>query len=278
MLKKLFAVVAMLGLTACVSAPVQYKIPTKKVENLEKYVGKRSVMLTIKYEGEQRGLGSGLILKSTPRGSIVMTNMHVCVSLQKYGGFVRHNNRHVKISRYKISETHDICIAMVRENLRVSSDLARHAPRKYDKLIGSGHPRGEPLTINKGTLTERMNILIMYGYKPCEVDDLSDMCLRYGVTEDVREMDSQYVSYLSAPGSSGSGVFNEQGQLVGLVFAGMGKDFSHSYIVPYEYILEFLQEEQYKLKWEGHKLKYSQSSENSRAKMFLRPKVLGVAQ
>lgn len=42
------------------------------------------------------------------------------------------------------------------------------------------------------------------------------------------------------PGSSGSMVLNENNELSGLVFAGLGRDISYALIVPTEYIIDFL--------------------------------------
>jgi hypothetical protein len=53
-------------------------------------------------------------------------------------------------------------------------------------------------------------------------------------------MDARVVSNLIQPGSSGSGVFNQQGELIGVVFAGASRDFSFGFIVPQEYVLDFV--------------------------------------
>lgn len=273
MLKSILALVMFISLSGC--ALVSVKSPTKSVEsqksNLESYIGKRAVMLVA-----QGGSGSGVILKSTKRGSIIMTNMHVCKPLQKLKGFVLHNNRQIPISHYKISKVHDICIVRVRQNLGLSTKLADSSPRKYDILHTAGHPRGEPLTINNGVMTERVTISVTYAYVPCKSLDEHPDCLMYGDRPIIRNMDSSFMSAMSAPGSSGSGVFNSKGELVGLVFAGYGNTFSPSYNVPYEYIVEFLEEEQYKLKWGRHKK--AKTNKSNGVKYLQTPQVLGISK
>lgn len=245
--------------------------------SIASHVGAKAVKL-IALEG---GSGSGVILKSTPRGSLILTNMHVCEPLMASpnGGYVVHKNKRIKIAYYKVSKVHDICMVLVRRDLGVETKLAKRAPKKFDNLINPGHPNGLPLVISEGRTSERMNISIMYGWVPCdgsevEMQDVMDCIMNQGHKPDIRTMDSLLVASLSAPGSSGSGVFNEAGELVGLVFAGRGRSLSYSFNVPYEYIYAFLHDEVKTLKWQKSSKK--KSSESDKTKFLPMPQVLGV--
>src|SRR5690606_16349021 len=45
---------------------------------------------------------------------------------------------------------------------------------------------------------------------------------------------------LIAPGNSGSAVYNDDGEIIALVFAGIGRGMSPGILVPHEYIVGFL--------------------------------------
>lgn len=272
MLRTLLAIVSMFAMSACSTIPMEQSRTELKKERLESYIGRRAVKLI----AQRGGSGSGVILRSTRRGSIIMTNMHVCKPLQMDKGFIIHNNRRVAITHYKISKMHDICVVRVAQNLGVKTKIAKRSPRKFETLYSAGHPNGQPLTIVNGTMSNRITIRIMYGYIPCEPTDRSMDCMFYGSKQDVRDMDSQYVSSLGAPGSSGSGVFNHRGELVGLIFAGLGRSISYNYNVPYEYLIDFIEDEQKELKWQRHVSGALMKSQGTR---FLpMPQVLGIVK
>lgn len=242
---------------------------------LVSHVGSRAVKL-LSLEG---GSGSGLILKSTPRGSVILTNMHVCASLMVNpdSARVEYRNRRIKISHYKVSKEHDICAVRVKHDLHKTTKIAKKAPKKYEKLYTAGHPNGIPLVVNHGVTSDRLTIRIMYGWKKCEVDEMSmDCIMNEGHKPDVRDMDSLLVGSLSAPGSSGSGVYNTKGELVGLVFAGRGRTLSYSFNVPYEYLYAFIHDEYRNMKWSKGKSRRNKAISNG--KMLPMPHVLGVVR
>ena len=275
MLKVITASIMAMFMISCVSNGV----PPNKTETgmSEKTLTRIMGNATVKLVAKAGGSGSGVILRSTAkRGSFILTNMHVCQALQSSQGFVLHDNRTIAVSHYKISKIHDMCLVRVREHLGVNTGVASRAPKKFDMVYNSGHPNGEPLSLAKGRVTDRVTIAIAYAYVPCQSIDEHPDCAMYGDKPLVSHMDSLYASFMSAPGSSGSGVFNSQGKLVGLVFAGYGMSYSYSYNVPYEYIHEFLTQEQYKLKWERHKSSTSHHSQS--IKMLIKPEVMGIVR
>jgi hypothetical protein len=89
--------------------------------------------------------------------------------------------------------------------------------------------------------------MVMTGYRDCTPDEATNpatglFCAIIGKLPVVRRFDARLVSNLIQPGSSGSGVFNHEGELSGVIFAGTG-DFSYGFIVPYEYVANFLNTE-----------------------------------
>jgi hypothetical protein len=85
------------------------------------------------------------------------------------------------------------------------------------------------------------------GMKPCTIDDMKDpngalLCFFLGGFPIERTFESQVISATIQAGNSGSAVYNNNGEVAGLVFAGSG-DLSYALIVPQEYIENFIRNE-----------------------------------
>lgn len=201
-----------------------------------------SVMVT-RMDG--RSGGSGVILHSDSTGSEVLTNGHVC-GVVKNGGKLITASKVAIVSSYKLSRYHDLCLISTKENLGVSTKVAKSPPQPEDDAIVSGHPNLFPTIITRGHFTEHVTIPVMTGIRPCtkeeEEGDLSLVCMFLGGIPVVKIYDSQIVSSTIMAGSSGSPVFNSSGQIAGLIFAGSG-DLSYGFIVPQQYVRYFVEVE-----------------------------------
>jgi hypothetical protein len=86
----------------------------------------------------------------------------------------------------------------------------------------------------------------LIGFQKCTEEDMAGpngiMCLLLGGIPEVRRYETQVVSATIMPGSSGSAVFNDKGEISALVFAGAG-DIGYAMTVPYESIANFVQHE-----------------------------------
>ncbi len=192
-----------------------------------------------------RSGGSGVILHSSPAGSEVLTNGHVC-GVVKNGGRLTTNTTSAIVASYKLSKYHDLCIISTKENLGVSTRVANSPPNPEDEAIVSGHPALFPTIITRGHFTQHMIIQVMTGMRACTEDeekgDLAMVCVFLGGIPIVKQYDSQLVSSTIMAGSSGSPVFNSSGEISGLIFAGAG-DLSYGFIVPQEYVRYFTEVE-----------------------------------
>ncbi len=201
-----------------------------------------SVMVT-RMDG--RSGGSGVILNSSPDGSEVLTNGHVC-GVVKNGGRLITATKSASVTSYKLSKYHDLCLISTKENLGVSTKVSATPPNPEDDAIVAGHPNLFPTIITRGHFTEHMTIQVMTGMRPCTQEeaegDLSIVCMFLGGIPVVRTYDSQLVSSTIMAGSSGSPVFNRSGQIAGLIFAGAG-DLSYGFIVPQQYVRYFVEVE-----------------------------------
>jgi S1-C subfamily serine protease len=167
------------------------------------------------------GGGTGVILDSLPILSRVLTNRHVCNHIE-HGGVVKNDKGDTyTIISFKTSTIHDLCEVIVSGDLNGHVSLADEAPSKYDESIVAGHPHLLPTVITHGYFEGRFSAQFAINELPLE---------------------GQLITNLVSPGSSGSAVYNRNGDLAGLVFAG-SSNFSLSLIVPYKYLKLFLEQE-----------------------------------
>lgn len=194
-----------------------------------------SVMIT---NGQQTSGGSGVVLQSGTSESTVLTNSHVC-GVVANGGLVVSNGAIHEVNSYKRSEIHDLCLITVSGDLGISTKVASRAPRNFEDALVMGHPHLLPTTPTHGYFSGTRIISILIGFTPCAADDDSLECLILGGIPIIKEYESQFVTATIMPGSSGSGVYNSNNDLTGLVFAGSGQ-LGYAWTVPYASLLNFL--------------------------------------
>lgn len=191
---------------------------------------------------EKNSGGTGSILQSSKNGSVILTNKHVCRLIEQ-GGLVEQNGDYALISHYKKFTKHDLCLVKVKKNYGISLALAKDLGKQSDRVTVSGHPNLLPHIATKGHLSGEMIIQLITSVRRCTKSDLitnGNECMFFGGIPNVERFNSVVVSNLIKPGSSGSAVFNRSGEIVGVVFAGSGRDFSHGFIVPHLNVAFFL--------------------------------------
>jgi S1-C subfamily serine protease len=184
--------------------------------------------------------GSGSVYESSDQGSLILTNDHVC-KLVKSGGIVTHNGFHYLVMSYKSYRYHDLCLIRVSENLGVSTKIATFKPQIYDRALISGHPALLPHVLTEGNFSGSEIIQVLIGVKPCTARDNSPLCFFLGGLPIIKSYEAQLVTGTILPGSSGSAVFNSDGEVSGVVFAGRSRELSYAYIVPYIYVKNFIE-------------------------------------
>lgn len=226
----MIGVVAMIGATT----PDQFTHPHTGPE----YAKTSAMILAM----SRKSGGSGVILSSSPKGSIVLTNKHVCEVIQN-GGIVKTTKHEAKVRLYKFYTKHDLCMISVRENLGVNTQVAATAPELYSESVSSGHPALLPSISSKGIFTEQMVVKIMIGMKDCdgtEKDNDVLYCIFMGKKPILQDFDAQVTSSLIMAGSSGSAVFDRNGDIAALVFAGSPDGLSYGFLVPHSYVHDFV--------------------------------------
>lgn len=198
----------------------------------------------------QQSGGSGVILTSTPFGSKILTNKHVCRLIER-GGYVSRLGRTYLIDSYKKYPKHDLCLVYVIYDFGVTTKIADNRPEDFSDTSVSGHPGLMPPVLTKGYFSGREQIQLIVGIKKCNNKTPREYlvyCYFFGGIPVIETFESQLVTATILPGSSGSGVFNKDGELSGLVFAGRGKGLMYAYIVPHEYLVNFMEME-HELEW-----------------------------
>lgn len=192
------------------------------------------------------GGGTGVIINSTSKESFILTNNHVCEAISSGGLIVTDEGSSYPVVKYRQSKLHDLCMVSVAVDLHRKTQVANYSPEIYSDSEVSGHPHLMQTIITKGHFSGRSQISVVMGVRACTEEDLNSpnaiYCILMGGMPIVKSFDAQLISPTIMSGSSGSAVYNSQGELSGLVFAGSG-ELSYAYIVPLEYVLLFLEEE-----------------------------------
>ncbi len=192
--------------------------------------------------------GTGSIMRSGLGGSIILTNKHVC-ALVKNGAKVNTNDGDSDlVLSYKEYKRHDLCLVKVLRNFGVNTKLASEKPEKYTPATISGHPSLLPHVVSKGNFSGEVIVSIITEKQSCTPADFlpnsPDLayCAMFGFKPVIMMFNSQLVTGLIMPGSSGSAVYNEKGELTAVVFAGQ-EGLSFALAVPYAYVRDFLNAE-----------------------------------
>lgn len=235
---------------------------------------------SVKLVSKRGGGGSGVVLESNKNESIILTNRHVCRLVTQGGIVVREGERHW-VTHYKMSKNHDLCLVKVNADMGINTKVASEAPTKYTKAFISGHPHLLPHVLTQGNFSGRIFINLVVALRKCTQADYSKarrardmrtmlMCMFYGGLPVTQTFDSQLVTGTILPGSSGSAVFNEKGEISGLVFASGSRELSYALVVPQPYVYHFVALEAPQQKWKPAK---KVLKEENIIKRFVTPEV-----
>lgn len=188
--------------------------------------------------------GTGVVVESNTDSSAVLTNAHVCRLLKNGGKIIDSTGKTSLPSSYVLDKEHDLCLVSVRSKLPKAAKVSTAPPVPFDGAVISGHPSLLPTTVTNGHFGDKMVIQVFEGADPCTDEDIQDpqmgmVCLFFGGIPRIKAYQSQFVTATIMAGSSGSGVYNETGELVGLAFAGAG-EIGYAHTVPYSYVVDFL--------------------------------------
>ncbi len=228
----------LLPLFSC-STPNGGSVSQEKFEFLEE----RTVMVL--NSAENSG-GSGTIVLSEAETSYVITNAHVC-GVVAHGGVISTVFGKYPVDFYAVATKHDLCvISFTAPDLGVNTHIADTAPTVGEPITISGHPLLKPHTVTSGNLTNGQTISMVTSMRPCNELDRQGHpleCMILGGMPIYTKYETSMTDALVYPGSSGSAVYNNDNEIVALVFAGNGRGISQAILVPWEYIVDFAKED-----------------------------------
>lgn len=228
-------------LTSCAKSPRESSEDV--AARLERTAGSHVYKLTP--PSTDKSGGTGFVVR-TPSGAVTMTNAHVCHAAED-GLLVAHRDdgSRAVIKIIRVYQEHDLCALEA-----VPGDAGLQVARRYSEVPGTrvwaiGYPLLRPLTTAWGVVSLLHDIDVMDTHTPPEechgggrhveiIDSFFgplEVCIRT-----LPGVDTTMVIY---GGNSGSPVLNEQGQIVGVVYAGDGRSNWGVY-VPYEALANFV--------------------------------------
>lgn len=193
---------------------------------------------------KQNSGGTGTIVYSTPAKSLILTNKHVC-ELIVNGGLIKTSEQKLYgVSTYKMSQVYDLCLLTVDVDLGIRTRLANRSPAEQSGATIVGHPRLYTTATSVGFFSGKQIINVATGVRPCTEEEFRDpelgmYCLFAGGLPIIKRYEAQLVTATIMPGSSGSPIFNEEGELAAVAFAG-DSEFGYAFAMPLEAILSFI--------------------------------------
>jgi len=178
----------------------------------------------------RNGSGSGIVIRSDSNGTFIVTNKHVCnpisyknlkiksrfdttsyatLIVKPVGDADKTKPLFFTAQVMEVAQNYDLCLLYTDTYKFDSVPIGKDPPLIGDKLYAYSNPYGFP-----GVFSEGEAGFSIY------------------VEDSIYQMSSVYAQ----PGSSGSGVFNTSGELIGIVTL---VDSRNTYMVPLSHIIHF---------------------------------------
>lgn len=197
--------IPILFLLGCATVPVKPDDPVRFVFKVEVY-----------RNGVLEGNGTGFIARIENDTAYVITNKHVCHEGAEYV-LVDYDFGHHSAQLYLTHDTADLCILKAYGNFKTRAIFAE--PKSGEHITSIGAPHGAFPIINDGYV--RFSAIF----------DSTIHNIHYHFA-------GRYVSLNSEEGSSGSPVFNDEHQVVGVMFGTV--DGNLSCMIPAQTIQNFV--------------------------------------
>jgi S1-C subfamily serine protease len=177
-------------------------------------------------------VASGIIVGQTKDETKVLTAKHVCNDsgvdsmfpdeakpITITGAAIDVENTQHAISTIAMDSTYDICLMLVTKIKQPAVQISPVAPLRGEKVFNIAAPLG---------ISDGKAVLLFEGYYAGET------------FSNVVHSPASLYSIPTQHGSSGSGILNENGELVGITFAGISDFQNVCMAVPYYALVDFL--------------------------------------
>jgi S1-C subfamily serine protease len=225
-------VTALPALSACGRTPADHMA-----------LARENVRMLVQPSNQDRG-GTGWVVRLPSGERFTVTNGHVC-ALAEDGFMVakRDGSDAIQYLRViKVSDTTDLCL--LTPATRARGLLISEQEFDWPKLTTVGHPQLRPLTLQTGQATRRLMADILEGPadENCKgvtrqkrpmltFEGPADFCIRW--------IDSYDTTLLVYGGQSGSPVMDDDGAVVGVVYAS-ANDTHWGLMIPLDHLRQFV--------------------------------------
>ncbi len=193
------------GVIAYGEAVSQELKPTQIFEKNEKNI---VLVVTFDRDGNTVAQGSGVVLQN----NLVATNCHVVTRSELIGVELNGNRKIAKVEA--IYAERDLCVLLVTNGqIGEAAQIALRRPRAGERVYALGHPKGLDLTISEGLVS---------GFRTLSQGALI-----------------QFSAAISA-GSSGGGLFNSSGELVGITTSTLRESQNINFAAPVDILSALL--------------------------------------
>lgn len=203
--------------------------------------------------------GTGFQVVAPSGKQYTLTNYHVCMLANKnFDGSeslqaedYKHRKTNIKVIKH--SKNHDLCLLEPVLGLPVIEQANKYFLHEQVHLIG--HPRLANLTIESGSIVSKRIINIALPTKSdhdCKTPQIRNPFVRkqsfkvpYRYHRNLfktcyEELPVLHINVISYGGNSGSPVVDDLGRLIGVLFAGNRNAVTAAFVVPLEYVKQFL--------------------------------------
>ncbi len=197
--------------------------PTADYDKLEAEA-RTKVFKVIIRQKDSYGGGTGFFLDAGTKGKFILTNRHICVNVPEldHPVFLLQDEKEFQTKIKRISPNYDLCLLQVTDDILKNSKAYVMGPDPVSgqHVLVYGHPFLGPLVMGHGPYLRTENLPAQ------DPDDPFNGVL------------AGRFKFPVWPGNSGSPVINNDGQVVGIVFAYEG---SQGLFIPLVNIKEFLE-------------------------------------
>lgn len=196
------------------------------------------------YNVEKTSGGTGFHVKAASGKIFILTNKHVCELADKNDRVLIEQNGQAKIKKVVARyEHHDLCLVEPIQEERFI-DVADSSHNGED-IIVVGHPGLRRLTLAHGEFIGPEIIqlaMLVDSALQCKGRIIEDPMVQffYNKLVCVEQFRSSAISSPIYGGNSGSPVLNIWGNVIGVVFAGNRSQANDGYMVPLNYVKDFL--------------------------------------
>jgi len=228
-------------------------IKTQEIEVVKKKISVYELIGKSVYRissgGGDGGWGTGFAVKAASNKTYILTNGHICHSLNRTDKLYSFDGEKYKVKVEAEDDYHDLCILQAPKNAKPLK-VSEKDPKYRDKIYTAGFPAipemttasGIVLTIDKDNAGMLDDTPIEKCVGPKYKVGTSSVMGMFGplmIPECNMIAPRLQTSVKSNPGASGSPMINSRGEVIGVLMATIGK-IQFAQMVPLDYVRSFL--------------------------------------